>query len=71
MPVSGYCYAGDERDDYDDSATDHDSCLASSPFDCDCECHDWTDEEWAEAEADAAREARDLAAREDSLPGED
>lgn len=50
--ISGYCYEGDERDGWDDSGADHSACMSDSPFECSCDCHGWTDQEWADAEED-------------------
>ena len=46
MTVSGYCWLGDERDDYDDSRADHGACMPDSPNECDCSCHDWDDQDY-------------------------
>ena len=44
--------------------------MPESPFECSCDCHDWSDQEWADAEEDAAAAASALAKAEDALPGE-
>ena len=55
MAVSGYCWPGDERDGYDDSGADHSACMPDGPGECDCPCHDWTDEDYEIAAIEGAR----------------
>ena len=51
MSVSGYCWTGDERDDWDDSGADHGACLPADPGECDCSCHDWDEQDYDEMNA--------------------